>query len=294
VQQSDHGGNAHAANETRVDRPAAAIIRALSGLAAIAVACALAPGAASAQVTPPKRIADQGKIIYCTDLSYPPWEMVDPKTLQPAGIDIEIAAAVAKAMGVGSEHKNITFDGLIPAIQAGQCDAIISTLIDKPARREVLDFVDYAMQGNAVIVPASSTLFVNALSDLSGKKVVVQSGTTVEEDLNKANDQIKSAGKPEMQIVALPNNVDAMQQLNAGLVDAYYGVPEQEVYFNTQRPGSVKLGSPTLGARPVGIATAKSDPELHAAIDAAFKAIRASGEYHAIFEKAGVQTLEIQ
>src|SRR5215471_16327726 len=99
--------------------------------ATLLAAAGLMASGASATVTPPKRIADQGKIIYCTDLSYPPWEMVDSQTLQPAGIDIEIAAAVAKAMGVKSEHKNITFDGLIPAIQAGQCDAIISTLIDK-------------------------------------------------------------------------------------------------------------------------------------------------------------------
>ena len=201
--------------------------------------------------------------------------------------------ALAALMGLKAEHKNIQFDGLIPAIQAGQCDAIISTLIDKPERREVLDFVNYANQGNAVIVPANSDIFVQDLTGLSGKKVVVQTGSQVEQDLIIANNKLKSDGKPPMTIVGLPNNTDAMQQLFAGLVDAYYAVPEQASYLNSQRPGSVKLGSVTLGGRPVGIATAKNDHDLHEAIAAAFKAYQASGEYDTLFTKAGLQSLEV-
>jgi polar amino acid transport system substrate-binding protein len=254
----------------------------------------LASFTASAQIQAPKRIADKGKLVFCTDLSYPPWEEVDPKTMQPAGIDIDVAAAIAKQMGVASEHKNITFDGLIPALQAGQCDAIISTMIDKPARREVVDFVDYTNQGNCVIVLSNSTLFFKELTDMSGKKVAVQSSTVAEEDLAKVNATLKSQGKPEMQIVALPNNVDAIQQLNASLVDAYYGVPEQAHYLNEQKPGSVKIASPTMGARPAGIATLKKDHDLHDAINAAYKALKANGEYDAIFTKAGVQSLELK
>jgi polar amino acid transport system substrate-binding protein len=259
---------------------------------ALAVVVCSTPGA-QAQVTAPKRFADKGSIVFCTDLSYPPWALVDTQTMQPKGVEIDFSDALAQAMGLKAEHKNIQFDGLIPATQAGQCDAIISTLIDKPARREVLDFVDYAMVGNAVIVPASSTVFVKDLTGLTGLKVVVQSGAQVEQDLIAANEKIKAAGKPEMKITALPSNTDAMQQLFVGLVDAYYGVPEQASYFNSQRPGSVKLGSTTLGARPVGIATAKKDHDLHDAIDAAFKALQANGQYDAIMSKAGLQTLEM-
>jgi polar amino acid transport system substrate-binding protein len=249
---------------------------------------------ADAQVTPPKRFADKGSIIFCTDLSYPPWALVDTQTMQPSGVEIEFSDAIAKTMGLKAEHKNIQFDGLIPATQAGQCDAIISTLIDKPARREVLDFVDYAMVGNVIIVPAKSDIFVQDLTGLSGQKVVVQSGSQLEQDLIAANDKIKAQGRPEMKIVTLPNNTDAMQQLFSGLVDAYYAVPEQASYFNSQRPNSVKLGSPTLGARPVGIATAKKDHDLYEAIAAAFKELQANGQYDAIFSKAGLQSLEIK
>lgn len=268
--------------------------RAVLLLGAVIAVTGLACSTAKAQVQAPKRIADKGTLVFCTDLSYPPWEQVDPKTMEPAGIDIDIAAAVAKQMGVKSSHKNITFDGLIPALQAGQCDAIISTMIDKPARREVVDFVDYTNQGNCVITLSTSPLYFNAMTDLSGKKVAVQSSTVAEEDLNKVNATLKGEGKPEMKIIALPNNVDAIQQLNAGLVDAYYGVPEQAHYLNEQKPNSVKIASPTMGARPAGIATLKKDQDLHEAIAAAYEAIRKSGEYDKIFTDAGVQSLELK
>jgi polar amino acid transport system substrate-binding protein len=262
-------------------------------LAFLAIAL-LGATSASAQVTPPKRFADKGKIVFCSDLSYPPWSLLDPQTSKPAGVEIELSDDIAKLMGVTAEHKNIQFDGLIPATQAGQCDAIISTLIDKPARREVLDFVDYANEGNVVIVLTKSDLFVQDLTGLTGMKVVVQSGSQVEQDLVTANDKLKSEGKPPMQIVALPDNINAMQQLFAGLVDAYYAVPEQATYLNSQRPNSVKLASPTLGARPVGIATAKRDKDLHDAIQAAFDQLQANGQYNALLTKAGLQSLNIK
>jgi polar amino acid transport system substrate-binding protein len=236
---------------------------------------------------------DQGKVVFCTDLSDPPWEMVDPKTLQPAGIEIDLAAAIAKVMGLKTEHKNITFNGLIPALQAGQCDAIISGMIDTVERREVVDFIDYCNHGNAAIVLGNSALTFKSFSDFSGKKVAVQSGAQVEKDLLAANEKIKAEGKPEMQIVALPSNVDAMQQLLASLVDVYYGAPVKSQYFNEQKPGTLKVASPLLTGRPQGIATAKKDHDLHDAMEAAFKELRANGTYHAIFSKGGVESLEL-
>ena len=79
---------------------------------------------AMATTPAPTRIAAKGVIVYCSDLSYPPLEYFDAQTNQPVGFDVEFGQALAAEMGVKADYKNITFDGLIPAIQAGQCDAI--------------------------------------------------------------------------------------------------------------------------------------------------------------------------
>ncbi|TIS82895.1 MAG: transporter substrate-binding domain-containing protein, partial [Mesorhizobium sp.] len=94
----------------------------------------LTTSASADGVKTPERIKSAGKIVFCTDVGFPPWEMYDPNTQQPTGFDVDMAAAVSKEMGVKSEHKNIGFDGLIPALLANQCDAIISGFYDKPER----------------------------------------------------------------------------------------------------------------------------------------------------------------
>lgn len=263
---------------------------AVAGIAA----SALLATSASAEVKPPEKIAAAGKVVFCTELAYAPWEMINPETNAPEGFDIDIAAALAKAMGVASEHKNIAFDGLIPALQAGQCDAIISGLANKPERREVVDFVDYAIAGNAVIVRAESTAEFTNLEDLSGLKVSVAVGSALEEELKKANETLKADGKPEMNILALQSGTDAFQQLTAGLADAYFGSTDQAAYFNKQKPGLLKLASPQLFTLTIGLATLKTDSDLHEAFEAAFRTIRESGDYQKVIGDWGFEAMAIK
>jgi len=245
-----------------------------------------------AKTTPPAKIAEKGTITYCADLSFPPFEYYDAKTTAPTGFDVDLGTALAEEMGLKTEFKNISFDGLIPALQAGQCDAIISGLFDKPARREVLNLVDYANVGNSLIVKADSSLHVERLEDLSGHAIAVEAASTLEQDLTEANEKVVKAGKPPIKIAALPKANDAFQQLMAGLVEGYYGSTAQEAFFNTQNPGSVKLGSPQTSTFLVGVGIVKSDAELTKAIEDALKAIQASGAYDTVVKKWGFESME--
>jgi polar amino acid transport system substrate-binding protein len=263
-------------------------------LAAALIAGALFSSASMASVTAPERYAKAGKIEFCTELAYPPWESINAETQKPEGFDIDLAAALAKQMGLSAEHKNIAFDGLIPALQAGQCDAIISGLADKPKRREVVDFADYAVGGNSIITRADSKATFKSLADLSGQKVSVAVGSVLEDELKLASEALKGAGKPPITIVSLQGGTDAFQQLAAGLADAYLGATDQASYFNKQRPGLVRLASPPLLALMVGVATLHKDKDLHDSLDAALKELEASGEYKAILGKWGLEAISIQ
>lgn len=238
--------------------------------------------ASPATAAAPKRILDKGVLVYCVDISFPPLEFYDPKSNQPVGFDVDLGKALAADIGVKAEFKNISFDGLIPAVQAGQCDAIISGLFDKPARREVLDFANYALLGSSIIVRADSNEHFNSLADLSGKTAVTETGTTLEEELNKTNDSLKQAGKPPIKVVALPKMSDAVQQLTAKMADAIYTSTVQEAYFDVESPGQVKIASPQQSALYIGVATVKADKELHDAFAASLKKLQSNGEYDKI------------
>ncbi len=266
----------------------------LQAIAMIGLAAGWLSNAAAAEIATPQKIKDAGKVVFCTELAFPPWEMLDPQTQQPVGFDIDFATAVAAKMGVKSEHKNIAFDGLIPGLQAGQCDAIISGLYDKPERREIVDFVHYAFTGNSIFVKSDSDINVKTISELSGRKVSVGVGTGPEADLKAANEELKAAGKPEIQIISMPSTADAIQQLMAGLVEAYAGSTDQGGYFDKQNPGQIRLASPQVSALPVGIATLHKDKDLHEAFDAAYKSIRADGSYEGLLKKWGFEKLAIE
>ena len=260
----------------------------------IGVFSLLTMSVANAGVNAPSNIKSKGSILFCTELAYPPWEMINPETNEPDGFDVEIAAAIAKGMGVISEHKDIAFDGLIPALQAGQCDAIISGLANRPARREVVDFVDYAIAGNSLLTKAGSSAQYNSLEDLSGLKVSVAVGSYLEDELKAANEKIAAAGKKEMTIVALTSGTDAFQQLVAGLADVYLGSTDQAGYFNKQKPGLVRIASPQLLTLTVGIATLHKDKNLHNAIKSSLKNMIGSGEYQKILDNWGFEAMTIE
>ena len=240
-----------------------------------------------------ERIKQAGKIVFCTELAAPPWEMLDPQTQQPTGFDVDFATAIGKRMGVSTEHKNIAFAGLIPALQAGQCDAIISGLYDKPARREIVDFVHYAITGNSIFVKTNSDLNLSAFDDLSNKKVAVGAGTGMEADLKAANERLKAAGKPEIQIVTMPSTSDAIQQLTVGLVEAYAGSTDQGGYFDKLQPGQIRLASPQVSALPVGIATLHKDKDLHDAFALEVAELRKNGEYLTLLKKWGLESIAL-
>jgi polar amino acid transport system substrate-binding protein len=117
--------------------------------ASLLVALVLA-SAQAATIQPPSAIQKAGKIIYCSDITYPPEESYKGTT--PVGSDIDIGTAIAKLMGVKAEFKNTTFDGIIAALLATKCNAVISGMNDTAQRRKAVGFVDYLAVGQSLLV----------------------------------------------------------------------------------------------------------------------------------------------
>src|SRR5262245_37937584 len=88
-----------------------------------------AQGSASA-IAAPASVKSSGKLVFCSDITYPPEESYKPGTTTPVGSDIDIADYIAKKMGVNARVDNTGFDGIIAALLAKKCDAIISGMND--------------------------------------------------------------------------------------------------------------------------------------------------------------------
>ena len=256
----------------------------LAALAVLAMAGLLAPPATAAEVPPPARIASAGKIVYCSDISGPPLGYFDENNV-PIGSDIDLGTEIAKRMGVTAEFSNTPFDGIIPALAAKHCDAILSQLFDKPKRREVVDFVDYMYSSEALLVHKGNPKNIHGLDDLSGVKIAVENGTTIQSLIDEQNAKFAAAGKPPANIVVYPKDSDAMQALQINQVDVYGTTLESAAFFMQKAADLFDVGGDPFAKILTGIAVRKDDGELRAAIQKAFDNIKADGTYMKILSK---------
>lgn len=235
--------------------------------------------ASSSQIAAPAAIKSAGKIVWCSDVTYPPEEFYKGTT--PTGSDVDIAKKVSSLMGVTAEIDNTGFDGIIAALLGNKCDAIISGMNDTPSRAKQVDFVDYISVGQSLMVQKGNPKNITNLSSLAGHAVSVEVGTTNKDFLDAENKKLSK----KMQIVTFPKDTDAANALKTGKVDAYFGDSPVVAYYIQQDPASFAFAGSPINPIPVGIAVRKNDGELKTAVKKAIDAMYADGSMKSILAK---------
>lgn len=233
---------------------------------------------------PASALGQPGTIRYCSDISSPPLEFY-VNGQQPTGSDIDLGNAIARELGLKPVWVNTAFAGIIPALQAGHCDAIMSQLFDKPARRAVVNFVDYMNSSEAVLVRKGNPHHITGIASLCGLHVAAETGTTVTDYLAQQSKSCTAHGKPPIAVQTFLRDSDALNQLALGHVDAYGTTVETGGYDMSKNPGMFQIAGPPFGQIPTGIATVKRNTALHRAIAAAFTALERNGTYQKIMTK---------
>src|SRR5215469_6745945 len=118
-----------------------------------------------------------------------------------------------------------TRDKLLPDLTKGLADVAIGNLTVTDERLKEADFVQ-GDEGrrtiNEVVVTGPKSPELKSLEDLSGKKVHVRKASSYCESLQKLNEHFKSEGKPEVQLIFVPDALedeDLMEMLNASLAE---------------------------------------------------------------------------
>src|SRR6266516_1127035 len=219
----------------------------------------------------PASIKSAGKLVFCSDITYPPEESYKAGTTTPEGSDIDIGTYIAGKMGVTARFDNTGFDGIIAALLAKKCDAIISGMNDTPERRKQVAFVDYLKVGQSFMVKSGNPEHITSITTLAGKAASVETGTTNKDYLDAQSKQLKSQGKKGIKVVTFPKDTDAANALKTGKVDAYFGDAPVAAYYIEKDLSS--------------FAIVKSDTELQAAGKQAVSAMYADGTIDKILTK---------
>jgi ABC-type amino acid transport substrate-binding protein len=120
---------------------------------------------------------EEGTLVMGTNADFPPFELRNEQN-EVDGFDVDIAKAVAEAMGKELVIEDMAFDGLIPALQTDKIDIVVAGMTITPERLEEVDFsTPYYNAGQTVVVREDNN-DIQGVDDLDGKLIAVQLGTT--------------------------------------------------------------------------------------------------------------------
>ena len=124
-----------------------------------------------------EQIKAKGKVVVGTEAQYAPYEFKDLDA-NFAGCDMWLAQQIADALGVELEVVDMSFDGIIPAVQSSQVDIGIAAFTVTEERAQVIDFSEvYEKSPQAVIVKKGNEATYSTKESFAGQKVGAQKGT---------------------------------------------------------------------------------------------------------------------
>ncbi len=230
----------------------------------------------------PPSVASAGALRVCADITYPPFTFLENNT--PTGIDVDVANALATAMGVKPQWIQTGYQGIVGALQGGKCDVIVNGINGSPEQGKQISQVTYMQDTKGFIVKQGNPDNVQSVNDFAGKSVATQQGGSTAEYLDGLNKQFVAAGKPPMTIVALPQDTAAFASVIGGRVNSYFQDGPVLAYYAQKYP-AVEVLPISVAPQTNVIGIRLNDTALTQAATEGIKQMYALGIMSNIFKK---------
>lgn len=225
-----------------------------------------------------ERVKSNGLVVCAVD-GMLPYSSSDAKI---QGFEVEIANAVAAELGAKAKHEWVSWDGLIPALTSGRCDAIIDGLFITEERQKVVDFsIPYYGSGETILVNKDNDS-IKGLDDMKGKKTGVLAGSVTVASLE---------GKGIGPLAVYPDQNTILIELNNKRIDAaYLEAPSAGWVLQSDQSLNIKVVSEYVPDERfnAGIALRKEDADLKNGINDALGKLISTGKIKAALGNYGV------
>ena len=241
-------------------------------LALVMMASLLAPAAFAADKT----------FIMGIDPEYPPFSYLGDDG-NYTGFDVEVCQAVCDYLGWKMEIFGVNWDEKLVQLDSMECDCVWSgmTILDSMKEAGYVISAPYYDNTQVLVVKADSGFAKS--SDLAGKIVAVQLGTSGEALLGEDGD-LADLAKTFDNVLTCDSFLKCFTELQGGAVDAVFvDLPVAASYV--AKHDGLAIIDESLGAEQYGIAFRSGDAELCKAVDDAVQALVADGTYAKIAEK---------
>jgi polar amino acid transport system substrate-binding protein len=220
--------------------------------------------------------AEAATIRVATDATWPPFEYVDEDTREIVGFDIDLMNAIAERENLNVEYINVGWDPLLAGVAGCQYDAAISAMTITEERRAQFLFSDPYLNAGQIIAVRAAEEGVTTLSDLEGRVVGAQIGTT-------GAIEIENFGGVTLRPY---DTVDlAYLDLINGQIDAVVADYPTAIEFVNSFEGRLKTVGDVFTDEYYGIAVCRNNPELVERFNSGLAAVQTEGLIEELEEK---------
>jgi polar amino acid transport system substrate-binding protein len=213
-----------------------------------------------------------GTFKYCTDPTFPPMELAAASG-KITGFDVDMAQALSLTWGANATAVKTAFPGLIPALNAKRCDAVISGIFITPDRLKQAGAFPYMHSHRVLIVRAGNPKHITSPNGLKGLNVAVQGGTKYEEYLKALKSKIGFS------LQSYPGDTDAVAQVLLGRADAVLTQDTSFAYQAGKHPGKLGIGYTFAASDAFGVYFRQEDSAaLGAQIKDGIAQLKATGQ----------------
>lgn len=217
-----------------------------------------------------QKVLDSGKFILGLDATFKPMGYTDEND-EIVGFDIDVAEEVCARMGVELVKEGINWETKEQDLNAGRIDCIWNGMSVSPSRAEEMNLSEpYMTNAMVFVVPASSD--ITAMDQLSDKIIGVQNGSTAEEILMASEIGATITEQP------MATNIEALQQMELGLVDAVFLDSVVANYEITSSGKDYKVLPDGLEEEEYAIGFRKADQALRDEVQRILSEMKADGK----------------
>jgi polar amino acid transport system substrate-binding protein len=212
---------------------------------------------------------------------YPPFGFINDKN-ELDGFDIDVAKAMAQRLGFKLKLSTPGWETIVAGGWRGRWDLCICSMSPTAERAKVLNFPVQYYSSPAVLVVHQDEHRIQAIEDISGKRVGIGLGSSYESYLNKT---LVIPGKPALtfpfhDVKAIPGD-ESITFRNLALgpgvrLDAVIA-DLATARANIAATHALRIVGPYLYQEPNWVATDKGDPEWEALVARTIQAMKADG-----------------
>lgn len=208
-----------------------------------------------------------------------PFSSPDPKSRALVGMDVDICNALAKEMGLKSTLKPLSVEARISEVKMGRVDLVVANLAYTKTRAEQIEFSNayYITKEVLLVKKADAT---KTLADFEGKRISATKGSTSEQSIHLS---VKNGVA-----VTFQDTGSAYLALQQNKVSGFVTNMMTAIQFVQQTKGTpdeLAILREPMALEPIGAGMRKGEAPFTAAVNKAFMALEANGEFKKIWDR---------